>query len=243
MQDGQSYLDIANSSVIWMLCAITVGIAFLQAILFMCMARRTRIRAGIPVEVSSKALRVGLITAIGPALGVFIVMVGLMAAIGGPMAWLRLSIIGAAPTELTAATYGAQASGVELGGTGYDLTVMSVSWFAMALNGAGWLVFTGLFTPAIEKLREKASGGDSKWLVVLSGACSLGIFGYLVHGELRKSSGHATAAIAGAVCMLFLVKFVVPKCPKLMEYSLGIAMLFGMACALVYDMYFAVMPQ
>ena len=43
--------------------------------------------------------------------------------------------------------------------------------------------------------------------------------------------------------MLFLVKFVVPKCPKLMEYSLGIAMLFGMACALVYDMYFAVMPQ
>ena len=30
------------------------------------------------------------------------------------MAWMRLSIIGAAPTELTAATYGAQASGVEL---------------------------------------------------------------------------------------------------------------------------------
>ena len=126
MQDGQSYLDIANSSVIWMLCAVTVGIAFLQAILFMCMARRTRLRAGIPAEISSKALRVGLITSIGPALGVFIVMVGLMAAIGGPMAWMRLSIIGAAPTELTAATYGAQASGVELGGTGYDLTVMSV---------------------------------------------------------------------------------------------------------------------
>ena len=49
----------------------------------------------------------------------------------------------------------------------------------MALNGAGWLVITGLFTPSLEKLREKMSGGDTKWLIVLSGACSLGIFGYL----------------------------------------------------------------
>ena len=240
--EGQEYLQIANSSMIWMLCAITVAIAFLQAILYMFMARRTRIRAGIPAEISSKSLRVGLITAIGPALGVFIVMVGLMTAIGGPMAWTRLSIIGAAPTELTAATYGAQASGVELGGPGYDLKAMSVSWFAMALNGAGWLVLVGLFTPVIEKVREKASGGDSRWLVVLSGACSLGIFGYLVHGELRKSYGHASAAIAGALCMVFLVKVVVPRCPKLMEYSLGIAMLFGMACALIYDVYFVAVP-
>ena len=53
----------------------------------------------------------GLISAIGPALGVFIVMVGLMASIGGPMAWLRLSIIGAAATELSAANIGAEACG------------------------------------------------------------------------------------------------------------------------------------
>ena len=31
--------------------------------------------------------------------------------------------------------------------------------------------------------------------------------------------------------MVLLVKCVVPKCPKLMEYSLGIAMIVGMACA------------
>ena len=121
------------------------------------------------------AFRVGLISAIGPALGVFIVMVGLMTSIGGPMAWQRLSIIGAAPTELTAATLGAEAAGAELGGAGFTLKVMAVSWFVMALNGAGWLVVTGLFTPALENLRTKMSGGDSKWLVVMSGACSLGI--------------------------------------------------------------------
>lgn len=238
MEAVKDYLSVANSSTAWMLCAITVAIAFLQAILYMVMAKRTAVRAKIPGEVVSKSFRIGLITAIGPALGVFIVMVGLMTAIGGPMAWTRLSIIGAAPTELTAATYGAKAAGVELGGEGYTMTVMAVSWFAMALNGAGWLVVTGLFTPMLETLREKMSGGDSKWLVVLSGACSLGIFGYLNHGNLMASFGHATAAIAGALSMIFLVKVVVPKFPKLMEYSLGLAMLFGMFCAVLSDTLF-----
>ena len=128
----------------------------------MRMAKKTATEAKLDPEVAKKSFRIGLISAIGPAMGVFIVMVGLMAAIGGPMAWLRLSIIGAAPTELTAATYGAQASGVELGGEGYGLTAMAVSWFAMALNGAGWLIFTGLFTPSLERLRERMSGGDTK---------------------------------------------------------------------------------
>lgn len=242
MQAVQNYLEIANSSTIWWLCSITVGIAFLQAVLYMIMAQRTVAKAPALVApgVAGKSFRIGLITAIGPALGVFIVMVGLMAAIGGPMAWTRLSIIGAAPTEMTAATYGARASGVELGGGGYNLTVMSVSWFAMALNGAGWLVVTGLFTPMLESLREKASGGDSKWLVVLSGACSLGIFGYLNHGEILRGWGNATASVTGAICMVFLVKCIVPKYPKLMEYSLGIAMLFGMFCAILHDMFVAV---
>ena len=128
----------------------------------------------------------------------------------------------------------AQACGVDLGGAGYTLTVMAVSWFVMALNGAGWLVVTGVATPALEKLREKMSGGDTVWLAVLSGACSLGIFGYLNVNEIIKGWGNAIASIAGAVCMVIVVKFIVPKCPKLLEYSLGIAMLFGMFCAIMY---------
>ena len=236
------YLQISNLPIMWFLCSFTVIIAAVQAVLFIRAANKATKECRIDPEIPKKAFRIGLVTAIGPALGVFIVMVGLMSAIGGPMSWLRLSIIGAAPTELTAATYGAQAAGVELGGEGYTMTVMAVSWFAMALNGAGWLILTGLFTPMLETLRAKMSGGDSRWLIVLSAACSLGIFGYLIHGQMMASWGHTTAAISGALCMGFLVKFIVPKFPKLMEYSLGIAMLFGMFCAVIYDT-MAVMPK
>ena len=39
--------------------------------------------------------------------------------------------------------------------------------------------------------------------------------------------------------MMFLAKFVVPKFPKLREYTLGIAMIIGMACAIVCDLIIA----
>lgn len=205
------YVEISNSMIVYLLCGITVAIAFVQAVLYIRMAKKMTVKANIPATVPKTAFRVGLISAIGPALGVFIVMVGLMTSIRGPMAWQRLSIIGAAPTELTAATLGAEAAGAELGGAGFTLKVMAVSWFVMALNGAGWLV-------------------------VMSGACSLGIFGYLDVNEIGKGWGNAAAVAGGIIGMAILEKFVAKKVPKIREYNLGIAMIIGMLFAIIYDM-------
>ena len=116
------YVEISNSMIVYLLCGITVAIAFVQAVLYIRMAKKMTVKANIPATVPKTAFRVGLISAIGPALGVFIVMVGLMTSIGGPMAWQRLSIIGAAPTELTAATLGAEAAGAELTISGFTAT-------------------------------------------------------------------------------------------------------------------------
>ncbi len=230
--------QVSNSPILWLLCGITVVLSAVQAVLYMRQCGKITKEAGIDPHIPKEAFRVGFISAIGPALGVFIVMVGLMASIGGPMAWLRLSIIGAAATELSAANIGAEACGVVLGSEQYTLVCLAVSWFAMALNGAGWLLFTGVATPSLETLRNKVSGGDMKWLVVLSGACSLGIFGYLNSGEILKGMGNTIAVLAGAVSMVILVKTVCRKIPRLMEYSLGIAMIIGMICSLGYDQLF-----
>lgn len=238
MSNVEQVQQISNSPILWLLCGITVGIAALQAVFYIRQSNAMTKKSGIDPSIPKEAFRIGLISAIGPALGVFIVMVGLMASIGGPMAWLRLSIIGAAATELSAANVGAEACGVTLGSEQYTLVCLAVSWFTMALNGAGWLLFTGVATPSLEKLRNKVSGGDMKWLVVLSAACSLGIFGYLNAGEVLKGVGNTIAVLTGAVSMVAVVKTICKKYPKVMEYSLGIAMIVGMIFAVGYDQLF-----
>ena len=234
------YLAISNLPIFWALAGITVVVSAVPTILYVRQANKATVACNLDPQLPKQAFKIGLISAIGPACGVFIVMVGLMAAIGGPMAWLRLSIIGAAATELSAATMGATAAGVTLGGEGYTLTVLAVSWFAMALNGAGWLVVTGVATPGLETLRDKLSGGDFNWLGYMSAACSIGIFGYLCANQMvaagpALSVGPAVAVFTGALSMMAITHFVVPKVPKLAEYSLGIAMIVGIACAIIYD--------
>lgn len=233
------YLAISNLPIFWLLASITVIVSAVQTILYVRQANKATKECHLDPQLPKQAFKIGLISAIGPACGVFIVMVGLMSAIGGPIAWLRLSIIGAAATELSAATMGATAAGVELGGEGYTLTVLAVSWFAMALNGAGWLVFTGIATPGLEKLRDKMSGGDMGWLAAMSAACSIGIFGYLNANSMVKGKslavGPTIAILTGALSMMAIGRFIVPKHPKLAEYSLGIAMIVGIACAIIFE--------
>ena len=231
----ESYLSIANKPIFWVLCSITVLLSLAQTLLYMRQAKKTATKIQHPSEMPKKAFKVGMVAAIGPAVGLFIVTVSLMPSIGGPMSWLRLSVVGAAATELSAATLGAQAAGVTIGGEGYTLAIMAVTWFAMALNGAGWLIYSGIFTPVLGKLRDKLSGGDSRWMAVLSGACSLGIFGYLNANEIAQDMGNTIACLAGIVSMVFIMKVLVPKHRKLAEFSLGIAMIVGITCAVLYD--------
>ena len=47
--------------------------------------------------------------------------------------------------------------------------------------------------------------------------------------------GPTVAVLTGALSMMGIGRFIVPKHPKLAEYSLGIAMIVGIACAILYD--------
>lgn len=230
-------VKIANEPWVWLTATPIVILVVIQSVLYTKLAYNTADKLSMPKEKCSKALKVGMVTAIGPVIAIFIIMVGLMAVIGGPMAWMRLSIIGAAPTELTASRVGAEALGVTFGGEDYDLLALSTSWWTMAINGCGWLLFVGLFASKLETLREKVSGNDTVWLGVLTGAATIGAFGYLNSGDIVKGGGNLIAVITGAAVMMSLT-FAINKLPRLKpikEYSLGISMIIGVTLAIIFS--------
>jgi hypothetical protein len=226
------YLDVANDPILWLTAVPAVTMVAIQAFIICRRAVIARHLVQMTRKEVYQALRAGAISAIGPAVAVFIVMLGMMAVVGGPLTWMRLSVIGSAPTELAAATMGATAMGVEMGSAEYDAAAFVSSAWVMTLNGMGWLLFAGLFTHRLHSLRSKVAGGDTALMGHIAGAAMLGAMAYLTGGHLLAGSGRAVAAVAGGLAMALLVGLA-KRVPSLREYTLGIAMIVGMLIAVL----------
>lgn len=231
----QDYLKVANDPLLWLVVIPAVIMVGIQAFLFSKRAFKASEVTRLSKKDCKTAFRVGAVSAIGPSLSVFVVMVAMMAVIGGPITWLRLSFIGAAPTELTAATIGAKAMGVEFGSAEYGITEFASSVWTMTLNGCGWLIFCGLFTHKLDNLQDKVAGGDPGLMAEICGAAVLGTASYLVisnsvkniNGVNKFAVDMFSAAVASAIVMAILHRFS-DRMPKLKEYNLGISMIVGM---------------
>lgn len=228
----KDYLEIANSPALWITCIPAIAMVIFQAVIFTQRAFRASKVTTLTPHQCRTALRVGATSAVGPAMAIFIVMVGMMAVIGAPMSWLRLNFIGSATTELTATTVGAKALGVELGSAGYGLTGFAASVWTMTLNGCGWLLFCGLFTDKMDKIMVKFTGGNLAIMTAVCGAAVLGTASYLATDQALRSSPHLAAVITAILSMMVLIK-VSENRPKLKEYNLGIAMILGMTAAVI----------
>lgn len=156
------YLQIANSWPVWLCAGACVAFIVVQAVAFAKLCYKNAPLVGLSKADCSKSFKCGMVTAIGPSLSCFIGAISMITVVGGPLAWMRLSMIGAAPTELTAATTGAAAYGVELGGAGYDIYAMANSWLTMALNGCGWLLVVVLCSLPAWKASVKRSAAAMK---------------------------------------------------------------------------------
>lgn len=228
----KEYLKIANDPILWIMCLPTVVLVFVQAYLFSKRAFKAAHTTNLTKEQCNKAFKVGAVSAIGPAIAVFVVMIGMMAVVGGPVTWLRLAIIGAAPTELTASTIGAKAMGVEFGSAAYGAKEFAASVWTMTLNGCGWLLLCGLFTHKMDVLKDKVAGGDFNMMGQICGAAVLGTTSYLVMSNSMAGFNKFVAALVSGIVMIILSR-ISGKFPKLKEYNLGIAMLVGMFIAVL----------
>lgn len=231
-------LQVANSPAIWALAAIAVLLVLTETLLFFRLARKTA-KSGIvnlTPKQCNRALRAGVVSAIGPAFGVFIVMIGLIAVLGGPMAWLRLSVIGGATTELTAASVGVKALGGDLS-QALTIEQLSNAWWTMTINACGWLIVTWALAGSMEKVRKKIGGGDDRWMDIFSSAATLGIFGafcaeYIITAIQGADMSIVIAMIVSAIGMVVFMK-IADKLLWLKEYCLGLAMLVGIITGLI----------
>lgn len=183
------YLKIANSPLMWIAVIPAVLLTFVQAGIFTKRAIASGKKIGITKKQFKSAVSASAVASIGPAIVIAIGCLALITAIGGPMAWMRLAYIGSVGFELMAANFGAQASGVILGGEGMDLNIFAVCCWTMCLGCLGWILVTALFTHRLGALTERISQGRAARVAILSAGGAIGAYAYLVFDKAIPAAG------------------------------------------------------
>ena len=222
------FQQIINGIDLWLVCSIMVIVSLVQAGFFLRASWQEAGRLGFSRKQRIACIRSAALTAAGPSMSTIIIMISMIAIVGAPTTWLVLNNVGDARTELAIVAIAADYAGVEVNAS-IGITAFTYAIWAIALNGVGWLIVVFLLNHRmghiVTRLNERY---DQKWVAAMLGGANLGLFAYLLSGQLvgEASSNYLAAVIADAT-MLILTTFF-KKHEILQEVSLGLSLLAGM---------------
>lgn len=234
----EDYLSIANSG--WMWFAVSIPMAVLAAQVYLLLKRSLKDgrRMGIQNEQIKSAMVASATASVGPSVSILAGMVSLMVMMGAPIAWMRLSYIGAVMYEMTSADVGAQAVGVAFEQSSMTAEAYANGVWAMILGSIGWILVSGLFTHKIDALRTKLAGGDSKALPIITAAATLGCYCSLTFDKMYpvvSENKNIFAVIGGALTIWLLSIWNKKRKAKwVSNWSATIAMVIGVAFACIF---------
>ena len=229
-------MQIANSVPMWCACALPVALIVAQAWIFMSKARTACRELGVSDERARAAAKSAAITSIGPSIVILSGMLSLLVTVGGPVGWMRLSLIGSVMFESIAAGIGTRQVGVELGTGTMTPTALAMAVWTMVLCSIGWVIFATVAASRMEKIQRKIAGGDVAKMVNVATAAIVAIFASFTAGNLVRwdpkaasffFSKPALSAILGAASMAVMMRASKGN-KKLAEWNLTVAMLAAM---------------
>lgn len=224
-----------------MYCMTAIVIAFVIAmsIRFIVMAWKRAKKIGMDPKMLRRVAVSSAIFTIAPAVSILLGVIALSRALGFPLPWLRLSVIGALTYETPAAASAASAMGTDLSNLITDpVTFAAIAW-VMTLG----IIPSPVLVPTIGKKIEngvmRIRQKDEKWGSLFMTALFLGMISaflgmiFATVSEGLRGWIPCFVMIASALIMCVCAVFVKLLHWKWMEdYALPISMLGGMALSI-----------
>ena len=234
-----------NSPVLFILAGVTIAVVLLQSVVFLRKAWKRSLELGISKENLKKVSISSAIFTIAPAVAVGIGIITLSGSLGLPLPWLRLSVVGALPYELTAAKTAASSLGINLGDALTAQQFTTIAW-TMTVGIITGVILIPLFCKKTVSGLSSAGMKDKKWGEHFSNALFYGLIATFVgqglSGVTVNSEGKVTALVllvsAVVMCILGVLrnKF---KWSWINDYAIPICMLIAMACAIPFTSWLA----
>ena len=223
-------LQIANSLPMWLACGSAVALVIVQALIFVKKAIDAAPNVGVSKEEVNKAIKSAALTSIGPSIVVLSGMLSLLVSVGGPMGWMRLSVIGSVMFESIAAGIGTGSVGVQLGVDELTPLALTMAVWTMFIGSVGWVIFSTFAADKMDKIQAKLAGSNPAGLTIISSGAIIGVFAAMVSQKLVALDKNALATVLGAALMFVMMQLTKgEKYAKLREWNLTIAILVAMA--------------
>lgn len=240
-----NYMSIANSPLMFLLCAAVIAYVMIQSIVFMRKAWKHGLEIGLSPEKMRKTITGSGIFSIVPSIPILIILVMLMSVLGQFFPWLRLSVIGSSSYENVAATVAARAFGLtSYTDPGYNSSIFVSTMWAMTICILYSPILVILGLKSLDKGLGKIRDTKPVFFALLINGIFIAMMGWFcapyLTNWLEKKEGilSLTALLTAAAAALLLI-FLSKKTKKgfLMDMSFPGGMILGMLGAYICNLF------
>ena len=229
----------SNSAFMYVVVAVVIAFVLLQSVVFFIKAWKRGKELGMDTQALKKTVGASALFTIAPAIAILLGVIALSNALGFPLPWLRLSVIGSLTYETTAAAAAASAVGASLSERITDPKAFAAIAWVMTLGIIPGLVLVPVFGKKIENGIANIKEKDSKWGKIFLSGLFLGMisaFLGLVFANVHKGlTGWIPVFVMLSSAILMMLCGLVQKVFKakwIEDYALPISLLGGMALSI-----------
>lgn len=232
-----NYLKVANSNILFLLCALTILVVLIQSVLFIAKAMKRAKEMGIEKSVINKTMTNSAVFSILPSLPIIVMLLALSVPLGRYFPWVRLSVVGSAVYESMAANVAVVNMGlVDISDPNITPTIFGIVVWVMTLGIIWGIIFNIFFMNKLDQYTKKAKATKNAFVPIFSGALFSGMLAVLsvpYIGNIENVTGIVTFLTAGIAVLVLQRIGKNPKLKIINEFSLPIALIVGMAAAII----------
>lgn len=206
-----------------------------QSVFFLVKATARSRELGIGREVVRKTILSSAIFSVLPSVSILLGLITLSYALGLPLPWIRLSVLGAVTYELPAATAAMQTLGASITEPVTDTQVFSAVAWVMTLGCIAPLFIIPLFLKKIQSGVLSIQKKDNQWGQIFMSALFIGMIsaflGMGISGGVLPIMVLLSSALLMGICAVLIT---VCKWTWLENFALPVSMLGAMALAVWY---------
>lgn len=228
-----------NNAFMYGMVAVVIVFVIAMSIRFIVMAWKRGKAIGMDVSVLKKTAGSAAVFTVVPAISILLGVIALSKALGFPLPWLRLSVIGALTYETPAAASAAEAMGHDLSRLITDPKVFAAIAWVMTLGIIPGTVLVPAFGKKIENGVMKIRSKDEHWGQLFISALFLG----MISAFLGMIFADVTSGLTGwiPVFVMLLSALIMCLCALTIKrlkwqwmenYAMPISMLCGMALSI-----------